>query len=139
MSYHPIKSPGLESLLLHDLGRPAPVVPVLFLSDSPHRLQIKIQPQKFMPASDVHSDKPLIPALFQIAARAEELQSLESLPAVRNALDLDRASRAVIMLDAERLDAVLKAVAARKKKSAQRRASHGHFDKRISAGDRPIA
>jgi hypothetical protein len=139
MSYHPIKSQGLKSLWLHDLGRPAPAIPVLFLSDSPRCFQIKIQPQKFMTPPDAHSEKPLIPALFQIAARAEELQSLESLPAVRNALALDRASRAEIMLDAEKLDAVLKAVAAKKKKSAPRRPSSGRFDKGISTGDRPTA
>jgi len=139
MSCHQIKSKGLKSLLFRDLGRTAPAIPVHFLFDSPRCLQIKIQPQKFMLSPDAPSDKPLIPALFQIAARAEELQSLESLPAVRNALAMDLASRSEIMLDAEKLDAVLKAVAAKKKKTAPRRPSPEHFDKQISTGDRPTA
>ena len=90
-----------------------------------------------MTPPDAPSEKPLIPALFQIAARADELQSLESLPAVKNALDKDRAARSEIMLDAEKLDAVLKAVAAKKKKSSTRRIPSGRFDKRISPGERP--
>lgn len=81
---------------------------------------------------DVPSDKPLIPALFQIAARADELQSLS---AVRNALALGRASRAEIMLNAEKLDAVLRSVAAKKKKTVARRLSSGRFEGGISAGE----
>src|ERR1700722_13372635 len=99
MSHHQIKNEGLKSLLFRDLGRSAPAIPVLLLSESPSYPHIKIQPPKFMSTLDSHSEKPLMPALFQSAARAEDVQSLESLPAVRNALALDRASRAEIMLD----------------------------------------
>lgn len=87
-----------------------------------------------MNAPDASSEKSLIPALFQIAARADELQSLQSLPAVRNALAMDRASRAEIMMNAEKLDAVLKAAASRKKKSV-RRDSPGRFGKGTSASE----
>ncbi len=90
-----------------------------------------------MTSPDPHSEKPLIPALFQIAARADELQSLESLPAVQNALAMDRASRSEMMLDAEKLDAVLKTIAAKKKKPAPRREAARHFEKRLSAPDGP--
>jgi hypothetical protein len=79
-----------------------------------------------MNAPDAPVEKPLIPALFQIAARADELQSLQSLPAVQNALDRDRAARTEIMLDAEKLDAVLRKTVAKKKKTA-RRDSPGRF------------
>ena len=75
--------------------------------------------------SAADSGKPLIPALFQIAARADELQSLQSLPAVRNALAMERASRAEMMMNAEKLDAVLKAVTSKKKKSARRASMPG--------------
>lgn len=85
-----------------------------------------------MNTPDANSDKPLIPALFQIAARADELQSLS---AVRSALALDRASRAEVMMDPEKLDAVLKSVAAKKKKNTSRRVPVGRFDQRISASD----
>jgi hypothetical protein len=138
MSRHPINSKGLKSLPFHDLGGSAPTIPIVFLPDSPSRLQVKIQPQMSMTPPDAHSEKPLIPALFQIAARADELQSLESLPALKNALAMDRAFRSEIMLDAEKLDAVLKAAAAKKKKSAPRRVSAAHLDKR-PAHDHPTA
>ncbi len=139
MNRHQINSDGCKSLRFGGLKRTVPGIAVQFPSDSPRCLPIKIQPQKLMNNPDVNSEKPLIPALFQIAARADDLQSLQSLLAVRNALALDRASRTEIMLDAEKLDAVLKAVATKKKKPASRRVSSGRFEKRTTVNDRSVA
>ena len=137
MSHYQIKNEGCKSWRFDGSSRMAPAIPVQFLSDLPRSLPIKIQPRKFMNPKDANAEKPLIPALFQIAARADELQSLQSLMAVRNALALDRASRAEVMLDAEKLDAVLKAASAKKKKSAAQRASGGCFEKRTPANGTP--
>jgi hypothetical protein len=54
-------------------------------------------------------EKPLIPALFQIAARADDLKS----PLARG-----REALAEAMLDARRLEAILKAVGRKKKAAA---------------------
>jgi hypothetical protein len=130
-----IRNNEYKSRQFNGSNRMAPAIPIEFLSDFSRSLPVKIQLRKFMNAPDANSEKPLMPALFQIAARADELQSLQSLPAVRNALALDRASRAEIMLNAEKLDAVLKAVTAKKKKSVAPRAAGGRFENRTSAND----
>lgn len=80
MNRYQIKSQGCKSLRFYDLTRALPGISVQFHSDSPCFLPIKIQPQKLMNNPDAQPEKPLIPALFQIAARADELQTLQSVP-----------------------------------------------------------
>lgn len=56
--------------------------------------------------------KPLVPALFQIASRAEEV---ESVPALKHAVVHGHGPMSEMMLDPGKLEAVLKAIAKRKK------------------------
>lgn len=58
------------------------------------------------------SKKSLIPALFQIASRADDI---ESVGALRRALASSRTPLAEMMLDAKRLEGILKALGKRKK------------------------
>jgi hypothetical protein len=62
------------------------------------------------------SEKSLIPALFQIASRADDIQSVRAL---KHALASSRTPLAEMMLDAKRLEGILKALG--KKKKAVRR------------------
>ena len=63
------------------------------------------------------SDKSIMPALFQIAARAGDP---ESVPALKAALEMGKVPLTEIMLNAEKLEAVLKGIAKRKKPAARR-------------------
>jgi len=58
------------------------------------------------------TQKSLIPALFQIASRADEIQSVRAL---KQALASSRTPLAEMMLDAKRLEGILKALGKRKK------------------------
>jgi hypothetical protein len=64
------------------------------------------------------SEKSLIPALFQIASRADEIQSIRAL---KQALASSRTPLAEMMLDAKRVEGILKAIG--KKRKAMRRAA----------------
>lgn len=76
----------------------------------------------------IPSDKSLMPALFQIAARADDPESVVEL---RSALATGKMPLAEMMLNAEKLEAILKAIV-RRKKPAARRASGSQ---KMSAGD----
>lgn len=54
----------------------------------------------------------MIPALFQIASRADDI---ESVGALRRALAASRTPLAEMMLDAKRLEGILKSLGKRKK------------------------
>jgi hypothetical protein len=64
------------------------------------------------------TEKSLIPALFQIAARADDIQSIRAL---KQALASSRTPLAEMMMDAKRLEGILKSLG--KKRKAMRRAA----------------
>lgn len=94
-------------------------IPVQFSVDLPLHYEIKIRPNYFIAALAVASKKPLIPALFQMAALASDPKAM---PALKSVLETGRAPLDDAMLDPERIDAVVRAIA-RKKKPAGRRAT----------------
>ena len=73
------------------------------------------------------SEKSLIPALFQIASRADDIGSVRAL---RRALASSRTPLAEMMLDAKRLEGILKGLGKRKK--AARRAAANRPEKKLS-------
>ncbi len=79
-------------------------------------------------------EKSLIPALFQIAARADEIGSIRAL---RNALAASSTPLHEMMLNAEKVEGILKGFG-KKKKSAARRTTP-RTDKRISTVDEQTA
>jgi hypothetical protein len=92
-------------------------IPIQFAVDPPVHYQVKVRPYYFMTPLAFASKKPLIPALFQMAALADDPKAL---PALKSALGTGQLPLHEAMLDAEKLDAVLKAIA-RKRKPATRR------------------
>ena len=94
-------------------------IPIQFAVDPPVHYPIKVRPYYLMTTLAFASKKPLIPALFQMAALADDPKAL---PALKSALGTGRLPLHEAMLDAEKLDAVLKAIA-RKRKPAPRRPS----------------
>jgi hypothetical protein len=87
-------------------------IPIDFSAELPLRVPIKIQPQYSMSQPSVISEKTLLPALFQIAARFDNAK----MPAaVRSILTLQSDSLPEKMLNHEKLDGILKAIAKRKK------------------------
>lgn len=74
------------------------------------------------------SEKPLIPGLFQIAAYADDAQSVSAL---KNALASQRMPLNDMMLDPEKLEAILKNIA-QKKKASMRRNSVQRFEKALA-------
>lgn len=62
------------------------------------------------------SEKPLIPALFQIAACADNIRSISAL---KNALSMNRIPIADMMLDPDKIEAMLKSISRRKKISSR--------------------
>ena len=122
MNERQIENDCIKPLELWDLNE-SPVlmeIPIQFVTDLPRFISIKIQPQHSMnhPLQTITTpQKPLIPALFQIAARAEEV---ESVPALKNAVVQGRGPASEMMLDPEKLEAVLKAIAKRKKPDVRR-------------------
>jgi hypothetical protein len=111
-----------------DLARAMAGIPIAihFAHELPLYFPIKAQP---LPPMN-KPEKPLVPALFQIAARIHEP---ESAPALKNLMRRGELSDA--MLDAQKLEAVLKAIV-RKKKNGARHVSSGE---RLSLDDRQIA
>jgi len=100
-------------------------VPIEFGTELPFNFQIKAQPNTPMNATNVLTEKPLIPGLFQIAAYADDARSVSAL---KNAVASNRLPLNEIALDAERLEAILKNLA-EKKKAWARRASMRRFEK----------
>lgn len=84
-------------------------IPVQFGIDLPSCVEIKSQ--KYMNTTQV-SEKPLIPALFQIAACANDSKSLLAL---KDVLALSRIPLGDVMMDPERLEAIVKGIARKKK------------------------
>lgn len=115
MSEQQVKNGGIK---FHEAGALSPAaacVPIQFNVDAPLSYPIKIQSQNSM--TYLTSEKPLIPALFQIAAFADDPHAM---PSLRGMLTTGRMPLADTMMDADKLEEVLKAIA-RKKKSAARR------------------
>ena len=92
-------------------------VPVEFGADWPFTFQIKVKPNPAMNTPTIISEKPLIPGLFQIAACADDARSVSAL---KNALALNRMPLSEMMIDPEKLEAILKKIAQKKKASSQR-------------------
>jgi hypothetical protein len=92
-------------------------IPIQFTEDLPLGFPIKIQSTNRMNHLQIASERPLIPALFQIAACADDVKSISSL---KQALSLNRMPFAEMMLDPEKIEAVLKSFSRAKKVSARR-------------------
>jgi hypothetical protein len=102
-------------------------IPVEFGTDLQFDLQIKAQANTPMNAINIISEKPLIPGLFQIAAYADDARSVSAL---KNAMASNRLPLNEMALDAERLEAILKNMA-EKKKAQGRRTSIRPFEKSL--------
>lgn len=81
-------------------------IPVEFAADLALHVPVKIQPQYPM-NNPLSSENPLIPSLFQIAARAHDARLMPRRSVL--ALDYER------MLNREKLEAVLEAMTRKKK------------------------
>lgn len=79
-------------------------------------------------------EKSLIPALFQIAARADDIESVRAL---KRALASSRTPLAEMMLDAKRVEGILKSLG--KKKKAVRRIASVRLEKKLSLNGGAIA
>jgi hypothetical protein len=98
-------------------GPVAKEIPIQFTEGSPCCFPIKIQPPNIMSQlSNNASEKPLIPALFQIAACADNIRSISAL---KNALSMNRIPIADMMLDPDKIEAMLKSISRRKKISSR--------------------
>jgi len=104
-------------------------IPIDFGLDFPVWFPVKIQPRKPMnqPIQTTIPEKPLIPSLFQIAAFADDVKSVSAL---KNALAHNRVPLPDMMLNRDRIEAVLKALLA-KKKAGARRIGGTHLDKEL--------
>ena len=105
---------GIKFLGRGTLGPAAVAIPVQFTVDSPLSSPIKIQQQDSMTLT---SEKTLIPALFQIAALADDPHTM---PTLKGMLATGRLPLADTMLDADKLEEVLKNLARKKKLSSRR-------------------
>ena len=102
-------------------------IPVEFGIDLPLSLPIKIQPLKSMKKAPAIAEKPLIPALFQIAACADEAKYMSRLKGV---LALGRTPLSEMMLNPDKVEEILNGIAQRKK-TAPRRSVYDRFYKSI--------
>jgi hypothetical protein len=96
-------------------NRPATMgIPIEFGTDVPLYFPIKIQPQilTHIPSQTPVLERSLIPALFQIAACANDVKSMSAL---KSALRLGQTPLAEMVLDPRRLEVILKAAASKKK------------------------
>jgi hypothetical protein len=111
---HP-KNNGNKPLGFGDLARAALGIPVRYAADS--SLATKIEPEQLMnnPFQIALSKRPLMPSLFQVAARADDAQSEPALKGSPSG-HMRLAER---MLNPRKLEAVLNAIG-KKKKSAGR-------------------
>jgi len=113
MSEYQIKSPRTIS---PESGEPSAMeIPVQFAADLALHSQLQIQP--LQPMNPTAPEKSLIPALFQIAARADEIGSIRAL---RNALAANRTPLHEMMLNAEKVEGILKGFGKKKKSTARR-------------------
>jgi hypothetical protein len=109
MNEHQIKNGRIEASRFTYTGRG---LPIEFTAEAPLCVPIKIQSFYSMNEPSRISEKSILPALFQIAARFD---GAKMPPAVRNALTLSCDSLPEKMLDREKLEGILKAIAKRKK------------------------
>lgn len=98
-------------------------IPVQFGSDFPVWFTVKIQSAI---CQTTMADEEMLPSLFQIAAFADDLKSG---PALKDALARHRTPLPDVMLNPKRIEAVLKALSAKKKPGARHLA--GDIDKEI--------
>jgi hypothetical protein len=103
-------------------------VPIHFAPDLPLCFPIKTQPLNPMNKPE----KPLVPALFQIAARIHEPESALALKSL-----MRRGALADAMLNAQKLESVLKTIARKKKNGLRRVSSHQRLS--LDADDRQTA
>jgi hypothetical protein len=87
-------------------------ISIEFGAELPMCVPVKIQSQYSMNNPSRISEKSIIPALFQIAARADDAKLASAL---RNVLTLKESPSSEKMLDQEKLEGILKAIAKRKK------------------------
>jgi hypothetical protein len=109
MNEQHIKDNGTEALRLASSGRS---IPIEFIAELPLRVPIKIQPQYSMSHPSNVSEKAILPALFQLAARMDDAKLAT---AFRSVLTLNRECLPEKALDREKLEGILKAIAKRKK------------------------
>lgn len=88
-------------------------IPVQFEANPPLHFLVKIQTSPPMNHPSLSPEKPLIPALFQIAAHADVVRSFAALK--KKAQAQERARLSEKMVDPEKLEAALKAIAKKKK------------------------
>lgn len=115
MSQQSITNEGVKFLGRGTLGPAALAIPVQFNVDLPLSYPIKIQEQD--PMTPLTSEKSLIPALFQIAALADDPHAM---PVLKGMLAAARLPLADTMLNTDKLEEVLKNIARKKKQSARR-------------------
>jgi hypothetical protein len=106
-------------------------IPVEFGADLPLCFHIKIQPPNLMKNPMLIPEKAIVPTPFQIAARLEE-------PAPEKTPGSGRRHLGEMMLNAKRLEAVLKAIV-RRKKTGPRRVAGSRLEKRISINEGQMA
>lgn len=109
-------------------------IPIQSAADFSPVLDAKTQPIHSMNATEMPK-KSLIPALFQIASRADDAESVRAL---REELATKKTSLGETMLDAKRLEGILKALG-KKKKPGTRRTPSIRFEKRLSLNGGAIA
>lgn len=101
---------------------PTTEILVEFWIDLPLSFPIKIQSHTTMNPMPIISENPLIPALFQIAAHADELKSISIR---QNSFALNRIPIAEnMMLNPEKLAEILNGIAQKKKTSGRRYAAN---------------
>lgn len=135
MNEQQINDNGAEASFLGGLGSGAIRIPIEFSADLALSFPINLKPQIPMSNPIVPPAKPLKPTLFQIAARADEP---ESLSAFKNSLAARQSRLGEKMLDAGKLEAVLDAVT-RRKKQAPRRMTQLRIEKRVLATESQAA
>ena len=109
MNEHQIKNGGTEASRLTSIGTG---IPIEFIAEAPQCVPIKIQSAYSMNKPSSISEESLLPALFQIAARFD---GAKMPPAVRSVLTLNQDTLPEQMLNQEKLEGILKAIAKRKK------------------------
>lgn len=103
---------------------------VEFGDELPISFPIKIQPYKSMKNPLSAPEKPVVPTLFDISPRPGEL-------ALKRAPGVSQMTIGEMMLNAKKVEAILKAIVQRKK--TPRRVSTSRIEKQIAFSDRWIA
>jgi hypothetical protein len=109
MNEHHIKNNGKETSRLTSAEWS---IPIEFTPELPLYVPVKIQSQYSMNRPSRISEKSIIPALFQIAAQADDAKLASAL---RNVLTLKESPLSEKILDREKLEGILKAITKRKK------------------------